>query len=49
MRGEPADGGARGAAAEVLFPKDSARPKQNKGRKGEEVIDKRDRAKNKNH
>lgn len=33
----------------MLLAKDGAKPKQHKGRKGEEVIDKRDRVKNKNH
>lgn len=49
MRDERTDGETRSAAAEVCFAKDGARPKQNKGRKGEEGIDKRDTTKSKNH
>ena len=49
MRDEQTDGETARAAAKVFFAKEGARPKQNKGTEGEEVIDKRDTAANKNH
>lgn len=49
VKDEQADGDTEGAADKVLFTKDGARPKHNKGRKKEEVINIRDTTKNKNH